>query len=931
VKIVEDIYFLKDNRYKGQLIYEKKFSGKNVKKFKKNKVEFDKELIIPALDEFLREFSKQNISELSLFERFILSQIIEKNNNLFINNTRFPGVYNLISFVAASYHFATGLSTLIISNYSDDLKELNKNLKKLDIINLFSREEIQKEILEEINVISGDLRFFLYDILENRTKKFKEWLDTLGLIIVYNITSFNTLELLHLSQFLNVLRVYLKERKGEKIPSFMIFADKLKNPEVFINKLLPHISSNIYVVEPDLSYSSYSVYYWVPPYLINDQHRTQRNDFYEEVKNLISILRSKGGKGLFVHGFSQITKGKLREIIGEIENFKIVNDISMLGEDDFKNYDYCILLGVPRDIKYKFELLPLYLKEGGEIFVVLPDDNISFYFLKSEKDPESVCEYQDYLILTPSFELLRKYVSLYIDLEEKRFLSIEKWRKILEESGIKEEEKENLTSTSEKNIVKIKDFSFPEVPYGCLSSIDDTKVIIFPDNSKIFFDSTWIPDFIFDETLIYKDEDEMLYEVRENEKGWEATPVTGPILRIPLLKIVDLELPHKPAEKYSINNINLLYFDKAKLKIEFSGYKEYFSYNKPPNLIKKDKKEYEKILRALIVLEFNNSNISHPLSHLIADFFSLKYKNFREVIKVRPYREKIVIYSPYPGFELESYLSDFRESLINKFPEFAAELLLRLCPCQNGCPLCIESPWCEEEEKIVNKKEVLKFLFNFSSQLKNNKIDQLNFQLKYNGIHNKDDAHEIYTKIKDRILGVYEEKLNIKEDWVPMIVVTPEEMEKIAKGAQGVYTGDKIFVITGLLEERVYEVIAHEYGHQVTLSGKNFKIHPSLKGENIPFKGKLFEEGAAEWLTFRIMDHFGYKHGQEIQAFYRFDEYGEGFRVLYWLEDKVGLYGVLKFLVEGKIKVDGEILGPSEVIKKSGLWERILQKKQGGI
>ena len=89
--------------------------------------------------------------------------------------------------------------------------------------------------------------------------------------------------------------------------------------------------------------------------------------------------------------------------------------------------------------------------------------------------------------------------------------------------------------------------------------------------------------------------------------------------------------------------------------------------------------------------------------------------------------------------------------------------------------------------------------------------------------------------------------------------------------------------------------------------------------KEIPFNGKLFIEGAAAWLSFKILDHFDVKRDTQINSFGSFNEYQEGFLLLNWLEDRVGINGVLNFLKTGKIKIDGILRDVNYIITRRGL------------
>lgn len=93
-----------------------------------------------------------------------------------------------------------------------------------------------------------------------------------------------------------------------------------------------------------------------------------------------------------------------------------------------------------------------------------------------------------------------------------------------------------------------------------------------------------------------------------------------------------------------------------------------------------------------------------------------------------------------------------------------------------------------------------------------------------------------------------------------------------------------IYVQTGLPRLLFLQVAAHEYTH-------------AWQGENCPtlvmLRGAIVHEGLAEWVAYRIMEHYGYQRGQE-RMLDRQDVYGQGLRWALELEARHGIDGVLR-------------------------------------
>jgi len=89
-----------------------------------------------------------------------------------------------------------------------------------------------------------------------------------------------------------------------------------------------------------------------------------------------------------------------------------------------------------------------------------------------------------------------------------------------------------------------------------------------------------------------------------------------------------------------------------------------------------------------------------------------------------------------------------------------------------------------------------------------------------------------------------------------------------------------IYVQTGLPRILFLQVAAHEYAH-------------AWQGENCPILHRaLVHEGFAEWVAYRVLEHYGYKRGRELMLA-RTDIYGQGLRWALEVEGRQGLAGLI--------------------------------------
>lgn len=914
---------LENRFYRGQL-FKSTILAKE-KSFLPSDVKLKTVFIKESIKYFLESLGdKEGLSD---YEEAIIKKIIEDKQNLFINQAKFPGIYRMMALLSSLNFYLNGSFTLITTPAKNEALKIKKYLNRFRIIESFSYEDIEKGIDYTTNILVCDLRYLIEEIFNKRKENFSKWLEMVGLIIIHDVTSFSSSELLHLSQFLNVLRLYLKGKK-EKSPLFLFTGDKIQNPEIFIKNFYPYLT--IETLSPDLSYPECTVYYWIPPHIFDTEKREiKREDFYQEVKNLVEMLKESQDI-LFIHGFGKITIDKLRTLFGEkLYAKKMIASLKEVEEEDFYSYDYIILLGMPRDVKYTLDVIPHLLKPDGRkvIFIVLASEPISFYFLKCDKGIENFEYYPDILLLDPSPNLKIKYLREYINFASKFIYSYPEWESILKELGLDKSRENYLSWLSEsEGKIHIENLPAEDLPFGCVESPHDIIKIKFPGDIYSYVDRNLIPEKLFSDSLILKDG--IIYEIKEEGNNWEALPLTNIVERIPILELNEIN-GSEILEESEILNIKMRLYKDLEIIVKFLGYKELTDYNRPFIIIQKPEKIYKKNLSSGVILELPDNKLSHSFVHLLRTLLSLKYRNYEEILKILHKDNRILIYSPYNIFDFRKFFSQLRTLISNELPYFSKDLLLDLCPCQSGCHFCVDILECNEKEKDFNKEEIIKFFMMIEPTL-NNELYLLKLELKYKGIEDKENAYKVYIKIRDRILKVFEEKLLIRKNWIPLITKTPEEIREIVgREALGIYTGKEVIITTNATERDIYWIIAHEYGHQITLQSDHF-IHSTLMDKSkIPFEGNLFSEGAAEYLAFRASDHFierDYPHGIEIPRFFRFDEYGEGFEILCWLENRVGLFGVLKFLKEGRIEIDGEEYGPEKIIKDSGLEERIRQK-----
>jgi hypothetical protein len=131
----------------------------------------------------------------------------------------------------------------------------------------------------------------------------------------------------------------------------------------------------------------------------------------------------------------------------------------------------------------------------------------------------------------------------------------------------------------------------------------------------------------------------------------------------------------------------------------------------------------------------------------------------------------------------------------------------------------------------------------------------------------------------------------------------PDANEEANATWAGVYipAENLIKIKKGMREWQSLDVFAHELFHALQHHG-TAPIHTDLMGEHIPCDGKLFLEGAAVWAESHFADALAVRTMLDLNNLREGDEYGEGFRIMKWLEtNHGGIHAVLRFLATGDV------------------------------
>lgn len=236
--------------------------------------------------------------------------------------------------------------------------------------------------------------------------------------------------------------------------------------------------------------------------------------------------------------------------------------------------------------------------------------------------------------------------------------------------------------------------------------------------------------------------------------------------------------------------------------------------------------------------------------------------------------------------------------------------VLVTCPCQAGCPACTHAGFCVQCgddgscAPLLDKRGALIYLGRLLGDTGRSVAGRTPEQLdavRYVGVTEPNDLVAVREQVLQFGLSPL---LNLPADRAeiaPIRFMTQAEAEQIGAELDGFYnTVTKEVAVRPNVEEHLVGVIAHEYAHdwqwRTTEQGTP-NLHPSLVDSAIvPYQGRLFVEGFAQWAELRVLDAYGFKQDVDEITFRFYDEYGEGFQIIKAIEDKQGIDGIIRLM-----------------------------------
>lgn len=913
---------IKNNKhYKGQIYKGFHFSSKDRKPY-------DLDEIIGVKEKKLIQklMEKTGLESLSYHQGKLLEDILI-GKSVCASLPFGSDIERAIILTLSLFSISTGKTCLVLCENEKKAKKFEKLFpeKILEVVKISGMESESFSINITTDIVISTDRHLKYLLLTD-FKKVENWLSSLGLVVVLELTSFNTVRTIHLKA---IRKMFTMLGSDAQTIQYLITTEPINNSFELMKDLTGNTEGKeISIISDDCSEkNSFDLLYWIPPYVIDIKHKNEnlvRNNFYNELGLLLSILEERE-KVLIWHSFASVSHDRVAKYLKKYNfhgELKIVSSLDDISYDEYKTFDSAVLLGVPRNPAFLPSILGNILKNDSVVGIILPDDPISYYVIRSEK---SFNEFSlpEILICSENVYINSYYFILHLYLSEITKISYERIKEYPFEDMdtiVNELKKKKILFDIDKDTFDIdREKIKTELGKNVFEAFTDKVVPVDYKNVKREVDAAYFPEKYFHGAVHYIDQ--LPYQMVMEDKKYRFTSFgeIAPVKRIPLLTHRIDDENNLKSQKGTFH----ISLSKAKLKISLDGYKEIESYDQTPadtEIIQFDRSE--EYFKNTYIINISIENIPHEVFHLLKIWIPFIYKNFDDLYGIYFDEKNIVIYSFFPTKKESENLFLNLTTLLKAILNYGKESLLYCCPCRYGCTYCIDTLECYSQDSNLKKKATLDFINN-----KLNASIDLTVQYKYEGFGHK-TAQKYYEETARKVFVVLETKLDLFIKNKATLAAVKES--DLSPGVIGTFKGDQVHIIESLPEDKATEVIAHEYAH-------NWDSENSTRFHNLPpevqddkeltkITRKLIIEGFAQWAAFKVMDYYGLTSSMSGIYHWPFDEYGEGFRVLYWLEEELGFQAVITFVKTGQVDTpDGEIWGFEEILEKSGFKARVIQ------
>ena len=675
----------------------------------------------------------------------------------------------------------------------------------------------------------------------------------MGLVAIERIELYNPKENIFLNRLLSLVN-------GLSGSRFIVSSSTDEDYASFCNFLGEEISFEL--INTRSIFTNCSIYYWLPPFkveLLDDQNTFQfrRVHYLDEIENLFRMVEEaaqeeKTGLEILIYYAYEQLPSKLRIRFSSFRpDITVTNSLGSLFQKSNTKFDVIFVIGMPRDFRHLVYNINSFLKPEGTVFLIPPDDLLTYLLVWSQNEFESFPGRQLFNLsgtdlLRPVFSNLRKSILGSVDKGSR-------------------------------------------APFWGTTSVRTIKMDYSGTDRVRYFDRDLIPFEVY-ERKIYLEEDELSYIAHfDHEEGTGDEIIRLETLSYsftkstPVIQIQDSLkcLALGKTVKTGSLTLNMV---KVSLTLNHCSTILFDDYNQDA---KRTSEEFEPepfpYTKNSIGIRIK-TNFPNEMEHLLYNFLPLLFRDPFELLFLLNDGEDLYIFPHQDGyfhFVKKNFYTDISSTLKNLF-NFAYRAI-KECPCSTGCSKCLYYAY-HKDISGLNKEDFGRYLAAFHGTKENENYENL-INFRKGNLQDLKKLTNFYNEIKAKVISILEKNLDITISApVPLIVV-----EFIEDGVIGVYNGENVRVIP-LSHQQAIGVITHEYIH-------NWQDEVGILSHG----DKFLTEGSAQWLAAKILNHYFRIDEIELSVMGTFaetlKEYFNGFQFLQAVEEKYGYLQTLKALI----------------------------------
>ena len=846
----------------------------------------------------------------------LIERIFEgKSAGLFI--PRGAGRRTSVVLASAAYAIVKGKTVLILCRDDESARNLAKHfpspLSRIVNVNFLEHEHFSAQMTTDI-IISTPER--LGRFLLRNYDEIKDWLTTLGLVVLSDVTGFDSIQFMHSLAVANLLESLIKG--NEKI-AYLVTGEPINNAAQVLTAISKS-DNNAVVLSDGREKNAVNLLYWIPPHVVeaaSGKPKIERRGFYREIGCLLEILKDRK-KVLVWHSYASISKDRIARLLktySSTADATIIDSLDGIETASKTVYDGLIMLGLPINMESTLDSLGHFLADGSPAVVVLPNDPATMHFIRSAGST-GAREYPEYIACgtTPYVEFVYYMLYLYLSGQNK-----------IAKTDLANSLKSDADYASQRLLsdnILIDEDDFFGIDRAALidrlekrfqGTLREEAVRVEFDRGEIFLDSCYFPERYFPGSLRFFNE--TVHQLIKDDTGYAFRSFgdNAPVKRV---SIVQYETSAKPVASSSQNGLSFQLLE-GDLKAIWKGYKEYADFaGVPQKPLVTTVGEGMPFTRTTFLIKIEGGNVSHDLHHLMLIWLPRYFLNFSDYFGICSDGRCVMLFS-FLSQKKEAYnFWGMISSIIRKVLADSLALMLDECPCWSGCPYCLEIADCHSESDSLDKPGTMRFAAGVLGRDEERRII-----LKLTGLPGE-EAQSFYEEISRKVFSLFEKKLDLLiKSKVPVSAVKTGVLDS---STIGLFDGRLIQVIENLSEAAATETIAHEYAHNwaaenMVIDLDSFPPEYKRNKESSDFLKKIVIEGFAQWAAFKVMDFYGLEGNMADIHLRKYDEYGEGFQAFYWLEDHYGFQAVLDFVKTGNFSAgEGKAWGLNEILSASG-------------